>query len=330
MNVKFRFVRNNFYIRCMIRIFYRNGNKIEKDTDIRQLGQIDNIIWVDLQNPTTEEEEWVESKCAISIQTPAEIAEIESSSRFFEHNNEITANANFMRLENGEFVKYPVSFILKNHTLYTFRQADLSTFADVVRKIKANSETFLSGFDVLLSLNETRIDLDADYIEKISRDIALTAKVLAYEGKADSKLFLEVTRLQESTMMIRESIIDKQRVMLNLLKSTNFPEDKKERLRIILKDIGSLIEHSTFNFDRLEYIQDTFNGLINLEQNKVIKRFTMVSIMFLPPTLIAGMFGMNFQYIPLAGTSLGFLISLVLMFASSGVLLFYFWRKGWM
>lgn len=314
----------------MIRIFYRNGNKVEKDTDIRQLGQIDNIIWVDLQNPTPEEEEWVEAKCAISIQTPAEIAEIESSSRYFERNNEITANANFMRLENGEFVKYPVSFILKNSILFTFRQADLSTFADVVRKIKANNEIFQSGYEVLLSLNETRIDLDADYIEKISRDIAHCAKVLAYEGKADSHLFLEVTKLQESTMMIRESIIDKQRVMLNLLKSMNFPEDKKERLRIILKDIGSLIEHSSFNFDRLEYIQDTFNGLINLEQNKVIKRFTVVSIMFLPPTLIASIFGMNFRYIPLGEWGPGFIFSILLMMGASGVMMFYFWRKKWM
>jgi magnesium transporter len=92
-------------------------------------------------------------------------------------------------------------------------------------------------------------------------------------------------------MMLRESIIDKQRVLSSIQRSRLFPESYRERLRIVLKDISSLTEYTTFNFERLEYLQDTFTGLINLEQNQIIKIFTVVTIVFLPPTLIAGILG---------------------------------------
>ncbi|MES2656765.1 MAG: CorA family divalent cation transporter [Bacteroidota bacterium] len=313
----------------MIRIFYKQGDKIVKDNDVKRLDSLSNIMWVDMQAPTTEEEEWIESKTSISIQTPQEIAEIESSSRYFERNNEITANSNFLRLENGQYEKHAVSFIIKESVLYTFRQADLSTFADVVRKMKANSENFNSGFDVLMSLQETRIDLEADLIERVSNEITVFSRTLSTDRDPNSEFLLDITELQENTMMLRESMIDKQRVLSNLLKSSLFPEDRKVRLRIILKDIQSLVEYSTFNFERLEYLQNTLTGLINLEQNKVLKRFTVFSIAFLPPTLIAGIFGMNFNIIPGANEPLGFAVCIGLMVLSSLAVLFSFKRRGW-
>lgn len=313
----------------MIRIFYKQGDKIVKDNDVKRLDTLTNIMWVDMQAPTQEEEEWIESKTSISIQTPQEIAEIESSSRYFERNNEITANSNFLRLENGQYEKHAVSFIIKESVLYTFRQADLSTFADVVRKMKANSENFNSGFDVLMSLQETRIDLEADLIERVSNEITVFSRTLSTDRDPNSEFLLDITELQENTMMLRESMIDKQRVLSNLLKSSLFPEDRKVRLRIILKDIQSLVEYSTFNFERLEYLQNTLTGLINLEQNKVLKRFTVFSIAFLPPTLIAGIFGMNFTIIPGANEPLGFVACIGLMILSSIAVLFSFKRRGW-
>lgn len=313
----------------MIRIFYKQDEKILKDNDLKRLDSLSNIMWVDMQAPTSEEEEWIESKTNISIQTPQEIAEIESSARYFEHNNEITANSNFLKLENGQYEKHPVSFILKNNILYTYRQADLSTFADVVRRMKASSETFNSGYDVLMSLQETRIELEADLIEKVSNEITVYSRTLTTEPNNNSDFLIDITELQESTMMLRESLIDKQRVLSNLLKSDLFPEDKKIRLRIILKDIHSLIEYCAFNFERLEFLQNTIAGLINLEQNKVLKRFTVFSIAFLPPTLISGMFGMNFSNIPAANQPYGFFICILLMILSSSAVIFGFKKKGW-
>jgi magnesium transporter len=188
---------------------------------------------------------------------------------------------------------------------------------------------FNSGFDVLMSLQETRIDLEADLIERVSNEITVFSRTLSTDRNPNSEFLLDITDLQESTMMLRESMIDKQRVLSNLLKSSLFPEDRKVRLRIIIKDIQSLIEYSVFNFERLEFLQNTLTGLINLDQNKVLKRFTVFSIAFLPPTLISGMFGMNFTNIPGASQPFGFFLCILAMIISSGAVMLTFKKKGW-
>ncbi|MBX7242425.1 MAG: magnesium/cobalt transporter CorA [Bacteroidia bacterium] len=313
----------------MVRIYYREDKILKKETDVREIGSLTDILWVDLHSPTQEEEEWIESKCEVSIQTPQEITEIESSSRYFERNGMIVANSNFLRFEGDTFQAYPVSFIIKGPTVFTFRQGDSKTFADTVKKMRVNSDTLLTGTDVLLLIFETRIDSDADSLEAISREITNISRKLAKERKPKGDSLLQINNLQEHTMLLRESIIDKQRVFSALLRSMNFPDDKKERLRIILKDINSLLEYTTFNFERLEYLQDTFTGLINLEQNDIIKRFTLFSIIFLPPTLIAGIFGMNYKEIPTADSEYGFYFALFIIIGSSlGSLLFFKW-KNW-
>ena len=313
----------------MVRIFYKHGKQVMKETDVRELSLLKNLMWVDLQSATSDEEEWVETKCNISFQTPQEIVEIESSARYFEQNNTINANSNFLLSENDGYSFYPVSFLIRDNILFTFRQGDSKTFADTVKKIKIGEEVFKDGVDILLVLLETRIESDADLLEAMSKEVKNISRTLSREKKPKQDSLLRINNLQENTMMIRESIIDKQRVLSQILRSMYFPEDRKERLRIVLKDISSLLEYTTFNFERLEYLQDTFMGLINLEQNEIIKIFTVVTICFLPPTLIAGVFGMNYPLIPTTDHPFGFWIAVILMIASSLGFLFFFKRRKW-
>lgn len=314
----------------MVRIFYKEGRQIKRENDIRELGhRLNSLLWVDLQSPTQEEEEWIESKCDVSFQTPQEIVEIESSSRFFEQNETINANSNFLRIQGEDYEIYPVSFILHNSVLFTYRHGDSKTFADTVKKMKVSPDTFQTGVDFMLMLLETRIETDADSLEAISRNISQISKDLAREQKTRQEVLIRISALQETTMMLRETSIDKQRVLSGILRSQSFPDDRKEHLRIILKDINSLLEYTTFNFERLEYLQNTFMGLINLEQSQVIKIFTVVTIIFMPPTLIAGIFGMNYEHLPSTDYSWGFWFSLFLMVFSSLVVLWFFRRKKW-
>ena len=313
----------------MVRIFYKEGKVIKRENDIRELGKVPNLVWVDLQSPSAEEEEWVENKCNISFQTPQEIVEIESSSRFFEQNETINANSNFLKIEREGYETYPVSFILHQNVLFTYRRGDSKTFADTVKKMKVSPEGIQGGVDFMLLLLETRIEADADALEGISKDISAISKDLTHEQKTRQEVLIRISGLQEITMMLRETSIDKQRVLSGILRSQYFPEDRKEHLRIILKDINSLLEYTTFNFERLEYLQNTFMGLINLEQSQVIKIFTVVTIIFMPPTLIAGIFGMNYEHIPSTGEPWGFWVSLLLMVFSSLVVLWFFRRKKW-
>ncbi len=314
----------------MVRIYYKEGKQIRKENDVKELGHLKNVIWIDLQSASQEEEEWVENKYVVSFQTPQEIVEIESSARFFEQNESLNANSNFLSIDSEGFRTYPVSMILRNGILFTYRRGDSKTFADTVKRMKVTGdETFQIGADILILLLETRIETDADLLESISRDVSLLSKSLTADQKPRQDVLIRINTLQENTMLLRETIIDKQRVLSNILRSSLFPDTHRERLRLILKDISSLLEYSTFNFERLEYLQNTFMGLINLEQNQIIKIFTVVTIIFMPPTLIAGIFGMNFETIPTSGHPIGFWLSLGMMLFSSLAVLGWFRRQHW-
>ena len=143
-------------------------------------------------------------------------------------------------------------------------------------------------------------------------------------------ILIAIKEQQERTMLIRENIVDKQRVCSNMLKSELFPREAKAKLTIIIKDINSLFEHTRFSFDRLEYLQDTFLGLVNIQQNKIIKIFTVVSTIFLPPTLIASIYGMNFMYMPELSWRYGYPFALALMVLFVAGILYYFKRKKWL
>src|SRR5690554_3511003 len=131
-------------------------------------------------------------------------------------------------------------------------------------------------------------------------------------------------------MLLRENIIDKQRVISSMLRSEFIATELHPKLTIIIKDINSLIEHVKFSFDRLDYLQDTFLGYVNIEQNKIIKIFTIVSVIFMPPTLIASVYGMNFSFMPELSAKYGYPISIGLMIFSSLIILYFFKKKGWL
>ena len=150
-----------------------------------------------------------------------------------------------------------------------------------------------SGFSVFASILDQRVDLDADMIELLSKEISQYAKRINEEEDIDQELLLDISQMQENTMVVRENVVDKQRLISNLMRSTKVPRNLENRLNVLLQDISSLLNHTNFCFERLEYLQDTVLGLINLEQNKIMKVFTVVSVFLMPPTLIAGFYGMN-------------------------------------
>lgn len=314
----------------MVRVYYREGKDIRKETSLEEIEELDEIVWVDLQNASAKDEDWIEGHFKLSFQTPQEVIEIESSSRFVEREQTIIANSNFLKINaKKEEESYPVAFQLKEGVLFTLRSGDSRIFADTVRKMKISKDQFSSGADVMLRLFETQIDYEADLVEAIAREITSISKSLNTARQTDSSSILIINELQEHTMQLREGIIDKQRVLSAVMRSSLFPDEKKDRLKIILKDISSLLEYTSFNFERLEYLQNTLMNLINLEQNQIIKIFTLFSIVFLPPTLIASIFGMNFTLIPGLESPLGFWISLVLMLGSSLGIILFFRKKKW-
>jgi magnesium transporter len=317
----------------MIRVYTVNQGKLvqHKNLHFNEMQKLENIIWVDLQSPSQQERDFIEKNYRIEFFTSQELQEIESSSRFLETDETIEINLGFLS-NDAELSVQNVTSILKDNLLFTYRQSDLKIFADTVRKLKAigTADTREHGLNVFLTILETRIDSDADLIEGINRKVNVISKELIARQSLKEDLLLGIAQLQENTMLLHETITEKQRVVNSLIRIPEFNKIENERLKIIMKDIGSLLQHAQFSSERLEYLQNTFLGLVNIEQNTVIKIFTVVTVVFMPPTLIASIYGMNFKHMPETNWLAGYPMAIVMMILSSLGFLWYFKRKNWL
>jgi magnesium transporter len=312
----------------MVLFYYKSGNKILQSSDLKVLNNLgyEDIVWIDLNDPLGKEKRAIEAFLNTELQTRAQAEEIESSSRYSENDDIVYGNTNFLLSQGDGYIEEPVSFTVCGGILITSRNTDLRTLTEVGRKIMSSHNSYVTGYHLLISILENRIDLDADMIEGIAKEITqLTRKVVIDQVKKETLLYL--SQLQENIMIIRENIIDKQRTLSSILKSNLFPSDTQSKVMVMISDVNSLLNHADFGFERLEYLQNTVLGLINVEQNKIIKIFTITSVVFMPPTLIASIYGMNFDIMPETHWKFGYLFSIVLMILSAGITLYIFKRK---
>ena len=312
-----------------LKIFYKDSDKIKVARSITALKQLDkkDIIWIDLLDVSDKTEDTLEGFLKIDIQEDEEMEEIEMSSRYIQTDDSIVANSNFL---HTNFDVEPVNFILKNSILVTSHDHELGSFNETVKRMFVNTRNFPTGFHVLVALMETRVEKDADMIEDTTDLITELPTTINASDHVDQDILIQIKNLQEKVTILRQNIMDKQRVISNFLKCDFFPEELQPRLTMVIKDINSLFEYTHFGFDRLDYLQDTFLGLVNIEQNKIIKIFTVVNVIFLPPTLIASMYGMNFTNMPELDWKFGYPFSIGLMIVFTVIVLLIFRMKKWL
>lgn len=314
-----------------VSVYVKNNGKIHVFDHIDFSNLEGKILWIDLEEPDENIKDKLELKYNIDFRSEKEIVEIEASSRYIEDEKIIIANTNFATLTSEDnFDADMVSMILnKDGILFTLRKRAYRPFYNTSRRLLSLPKLYNNGYQVLVTLFESRIDYEADMVEFITRRIDKISKDIVSD-ELNNEIIMDIKELQEKQMLMRESIIDKQRLVSAFLKSELLPKENMEKLRILIKDITSLIDYSKFNFERLEYLQDTFLGLVNMEQNKIIKIFTVVSVIFLPPTLIASIYGMNFRFMPELKWEFGYPLSILLMIASSAGTLLFFKKKNWL
>ena len=316
----------------MLTVYLKSYNQVIRNADVKLFDDLgyDDILWIDMFDPTVKEKRAVQEFMEIDFQTEEQIEEIESSSRYSETEHAVYCNTNFLMTVEGGFIVEPLSFVLSEGVLISERSTELKTFSDTARKLQINYRLYPTGFHILVSLLEVRIDLDADMVESISRQVAQLSRHISLDGTIDKEVLKRITILQDNNMILRENIFDRQRVISSVMRSDRFPNDTYPRLAMMLKDIASLLSHADFSLDRLDYLQDTALGLINIEQNNITKLFTILSVFFMPPTLIASIFGMNFKYMPELDTKYGYPLAILLMILSASVTFFIFKRKKWL
>lgn len=319
----------------MVRCFLRSGSKLEVITDLSEFDHNEdkknNVVWLDMLMPTSEEIIFVESTFGIDFPTKQESEEIEISSRYWEEDKKIEINSFFLIANEESAHNETVSFILQGNVLISIRYKELKTFDEFAKRFFYAAREFKNGFYILSQLLDIRIDADADIIEKLSKDITRLRKhVFTDYTNDDEELLEKISSFEDLNMNIRESLMDKQRILTSFLKSNKYDDPSlRNDIVIMLKDIKSLIDYTEFHFDRLDYLQNIFLGVLNIEQNKVIKIFTIMNVIFLPPTLIASIYGMNFEILPELHWQYGYAFSLVLMVLSAVTPILYFKKKGW-
>ena len=317
----------------MVNAFIKKGIKlevIENFSILEKENDTTNIIWIDMISPSIEEVKTVESIFNIKFPTKQESEEIELSSRYWEEDNRIEINSYFLiNADSAAAFNETVSFILQDDLLISIRYKNLESFNTFIRKLLNSPKEFKNGYSVFCEIIDIRIDADADIIENLSKEIAKIRKHVFTDYANDDEEILErISSFEDLNMKIRENLTDKQRILSTLLKSSKYSDDKNI-IPIMLKDIKSLIEYTNFNFERLDYLQNIFIGVLNIEQNKVIKIFTIVNVIFLPPTLIASIYGMNFDILPELHWEYGYLFSVGLMILSSVTPILIFKKNGW-
>ena len=312
----------------MIQIFYKHDRRIVPSEDITLLKELgfDDVLWIDLYTPSGEEKREVEEFLETTLQSRAQAEEIESSSRYSETETSIFVNTNFLIPGPDDYSMEAISFILCEGILVSIRQANLRTFVDIQRKIQIHSKLYPTGYHVFVGILENRIDLDADMIELMAKELDTYSKKASTGKDVNEDFLLDINQLQDNTMLVRENIVDKQRMISAILKSDKFPRDVYTKLGVINKDIGSLINHTNFSFERLDYLLNTVVGLINLEQNRIMKVFTLVSLLLMPPTLVASVYGMNI-HLPFMDKSWAFVALVGIMLVTIGVTLVVFKKR---
>lgn len=314
----------------MVKILYRSGAEILSTQTEAELAAIsrENVLWIDMLEPTGEQKRLVEQYLGTEIQSRAEAEEIESSSRFSEEGGAIFANTNFLSPADDEMLMDAVSFILVNGVLTTIREIPLRSLNTLQLKMQALPDEYPDGNTVFVDIMDRRVDLDADIVELISKDVTRYSRRINQNEDINEDFLLDINQLQQNAMNVRANMVDKQRLISNLLKSKIFPKDAelRERLGIILQDIASLVNHISFTFERLEYMQETVIGIINLDQNRIMKVFTFVSILLMPATLVASFYGMNVR-LPLARWEWAWLVIIAIMVLLMAAMIWYFFKR---
>ena len=279
----------------MVTIFYRRGGELVVSQSVAMLAKtiLSDVLWIDLLAPDGAEKHSVDDFLGIEIQSRAKAEESESSSRFSETEKALFANTNFLMPGPEDYTMEPVSFTFVGNCMTSLRDVPLRSFTELQRRIVAMPQSYPSGYSVFASIMDQRVDLDADMIELMTKEISQYSKRVNQQEDINEDFLLDINQLQENTMIVRENIVDKQRLLSNLMKSDKYPPELRSRFGVILQDITSLINHTDFSFERLEYLQETVVGLINLDQNNIMKIFTLVSVLLMPPTLVASFYGMN-------------------------------------
>jgi magnesium transporter len=290
-------------------------------------------VWVDLDVPTPEEKGWIAQHFGLTIPDDAVDDDLEESARFYEEDNgELHIRSDFL-IDDETPRNVRVAFILHNKVLFSVHGEDLPVFRLLRLRARRIPALIEDAKDVLLKLYDADAEYSADALEGIYDNLeAVSARVLKQEvnDQAAGEALAAIAKEEDLNGRIRRNVMDTRRAVSFMMRSRMLSAEQFEEARQILRDIDSLDSHTTFIFDKINFLMNATVGFININQNKIIKIFSVASVALLPPTLIASIYGMNFKAMPEIDWAWGYPFALALMVASVTAPFLYFRRKGWL
>src|SRR3954453_16058296 len=324
----------------MLAIFAPADSALKKldSVDLRALPE--SAVWIDLDKPTAEEDRAVERLAGIAVPTREDMQEIEISSRLYIENGARYMTATMMCAADTESPRTtPVTFILTNHRLVPVRYDAPKPFMLVENKLARGTAAGTNGETVLLELLDAVIDRCADILERAGADIdAVSHAIFEPEGAARtghakrySEILIAIGRKGDLTSKVRESLVSIGRVVTFITaeaEGVKWSKDMRAQLKTMQRDVVSLTDHASFLSNKITFVLDAMLGVVNLEQNNIIKLFSVMAVVLMPPTLIASIYGMNFKIMPEFDWPHGYPFALIAMLlAAAGPYLFFKWKK---
>ena len=324
----------------MLRAYGPNCDGSIVDPKLERLPE--DAAWIDLEEPTEDEEALVERCIKVNVPTQAEMAEIEPSSRLYEQGGALYMTVSALRgVDEHLPTTTPIGFVLAGKRLVTIRYATPKPIRAFENHARRDRELVRDGPTALVRLLDAIIDRLADEIEQVSSTMEELSREIFAQSQQERRipvpkltaLLTRIGRVQTLLTKIRQSAVSTIR-MLSFFGASNLVHDKKQaelrhHVASLTSDVTALSEHASFLIDSLQFSLDATLGLISIEQNAAMKLFSWAAVVFLPPTLIAGIFGMNFRYFPELDFRHGFVVSIILMLASAIGPYLYFKRRGW-
>ena len=318
----------------MIRAYELAGDRLKPaDADAAS------VVWWDLYQPTRAEVQALEAQLGIALPTKDEMQEIEITSRLYSEDG-----AHFMtalipsQTESDDALVEPITFVLTGHRLVTIRYTEPRSFVAFPVRAQKSGLGLISGETVMFALFETIVDRLADILERLGREVeAISRTVFGQKGAetrsgANYKATLErIGQKGDLTSDIRDSLATLERVFAYLGPKLNGADKEvRDQLKALVADVRSLTDHAGFMAQKITFLLDATLGLINIEQNAIIKIFSVAAVVFLPPTLVASIYGMNFHFMPELGWPFGYPFAIFLMILSAILPFLYFKRRKWL
>lgn len=317
----------------MLRVFkIENGLIRECELDPEQLSQqLDRADWIDAHEPDMEERGLLQSLLHTDLPDYDDVEEIETSARCFVDQAGIHVHSMFLSQAEGRHSTVSVACILQSNRLITIREGDLPDFRLLRMRARRGQVESRTPAELLVTLFEQKVENHADTLEDIHRQLETVSHLVLEDEDAElEEAISRLARLEDSNGKIRLCLMDTQRDISFLLRHLRNPNDHAETLREVMRDVETLMSHTTFLFEKINFLMDSTQGFINIEQNKIIKIFSIAAVVFLPPTLVASIYGMNFGHMPELQWLLGYPWALGLMLVAGFAPYWYFKRKGWL